>query len=163
MCDPSHLQIWLYYPKKYFSRLWTKLDFFQVWFSAGAAAALPSTTFIAQNWTALPTKLCTALSSHNSTAHFAEKSHHSYSTSASASCWAMQWEEDKCRLYNWQAPEPWRPGGNGHRGSQVCPLAFPPLSQPVQKGQMSLNCFNPAAMGQLFQTAASLQLLALVL
>ena len=56
-----------------------------------------------------------------------------------------------------------RPGGNGHRGSQVCPLAFPPLSHPVQKGQMSLNCFNPAAMGQLFQTAASLQLLALVL
>ena len=58
---------------------------------------------------------------------------------------------EKSGLYNLQAspPEPSRPGGNGHRGSQVCPHFPTRFSHPPQKGQMSLNCFQPGCNGSI--------------
>ena len=117
-----------------------------------AGAALPPTTFIAQNWTALPT-MCLLRKALHSTIlpHNYPASYYLLQELREVPpfifnvLYILQVVERDCDAQDgkktsvdFQAspPEPWRPG-NGHRGSQVCP-SFPPH----KKGQMSLNYFN---------------------
>ena len=141
-----------------------------------AGAALPSTTFIAQNWTALPTMWRKAVLSpqlwckavpctvrHNSTATLllvparTERSHHSCIASCSRKT-AMQNGKKSVHVeVNFEAspPEPWK--GLGTATGEVGSVPFPP----TKRSNVS-KLFQTAAMGQLFQAAAGCPILILM-